>query len=156
MKVAEVAPAANVTEAGTVRVLLVVDKATAAPPVGAGPVNVTVHVELLEALRAVGTHARDVTVGRAPPVTSPPVADRGMFRPSADAAKLSIAIAVVTTPTASVRFTVATVPLAIVPPFIPYATQVYPRRTGAQLNDLLAAVSAGPAFTEIESRLARG
>ena len=156
MKVAEVAPAAKVTEGGTVRVGLVLDRATVAPPMGAGPVNVTVHVELLEALRAAGRHARDVTVGRAPPVTVPPVADRAMFHPSADAAKLLIAIAVVAAPTGSVRFTVATVPLAIMPASIPYATQVYPRVTGAQLNDLLAAVRAGPAFTVIETMFARG
>jgi hypothetical protein len=44
MKVAEVAPAATVTEAGTVRAELVLDKVTTAPPGGAGWVRVTVQV----------------------------------------------------------------------------------------------------------------
>ena len=42
LKVAEVAAAATVTEAGTVRVALVLVRATAAPPVGAAWVRVTV------------------------------------------------------------------------------------------------------------------
>ena len=44
MKVADLAPAATVTEAGTVRAELVLDKVTIAPPVGAGWVRVTVQV----------------------------------------------------------------------------------------------------------------
>jgi hypothetical protein len=44
LKVAEVAPAATVTDAGTVRVELVLVKVTVAPPVGAAWVRVTVHV----------------------------------------------------------------------------------------------------------------
>jgi hypothetical protein len=43
-KVAEVAVAATVTDAGTVRVELVFDKATLAPPLGAGWVKLTVQV----------------------------------------------------------------------------------------------------------------
>ena len=44
VKVAEVAVAATVTEAGTVNVELVFDKVTLAPPVGAALVSVTVQV----------------------------------------------------------------------------------------------------------------
>jgi hypothetical protein len=43
-KVAEVAAAATVTDVGTVRVELVFDKATLAPPLGAGWVKLTVQV----------------------------------------------------------------------------------------------------------------
>ncbi len=44
LKVAEVAPADTVTDAGTVRVELVLVSVTVAPPVGAASVRVTVHV----------------------------------------------------------------------------------------------------------------
>jgi hypothetical protein len=56
VKVAEVAAAATVTDAGTVRVALVFDKVTLAPPVGAALVSVTVQV--LDALdpRLLGLH----------------------------------------------------------------------------------------------------
>ena len=44
LKTAEVAAAVTVTDAGTVRVVLVLVRFTVAPPVGAALVNVTVHV----------------------------------------------------------------------------------------------------------------
>ena len=60
-KVAEVAAAATVTDAGTVSVELVFDKATLAPPLGAGWVKLTVQV--LEELdpRLVGLQEREET-----------------------------------------------------------------------------------------------
>jgi hypothetical protein len=59
--VAEVAVAATVTDAGTVRVELVFDKATLAPPLGAGWVKLT--VQMLEELdpRLVGLQEREET-----------------------------------------------------------------------------------------------
>ena len=61
LKVAEVAAAATVTDAGTVRVALVLVNVTAAPPVGAAWVRVTVQV--LEAFgpRVVGLQASEET-----------------------------------------------------------------------------------------------
>jgi hypothetical protein len=62
LKVAEVAAAATVTDAGTVRVALVLVRVTVAPPpVGAGWVRVTVQV--LEELgpRLVGVQASEET-----------------------------------------------------------------------------------------------
>ena len=61
LKVAEVAAAATVTEAGAVSVALVLVSVTAAPPVGAAWVRVTVHV--LEALgpRLVGLQVSEET-----------------------------------------------------------------------------------------------
>ena len=64
LKVADVAPAVTATEVGTVRVELLLDNVTLAPPVGAGCVKVTVQV--LEAFcpRLVGVHAReDINTG---------------------------------------------------------------------------------------------
>ena len=61
LKVAVVPAAATVTDAGTVRVALVLVKVTAAPPVGAALVSVTVQV--LEAFgpRLVGLQASEET-----------------------------------------------------------------------------------------------
>jgi hypothetical protein len=61
LKIAEVAAAETVTEAGTVRVELVLVRVTLAPPVGAGWVKVTVQV--LEAFcpRLVGLQASEET-----------------------------------------------------------------------------------------------
>ena len=61
LKVAEVDPAATVADAGTVRTVPVLDNVTAAPPVGAAFVSVTVQV--LEAFgpKLVGLHASDDT-----------------------------------------------------------------------------------------------
>ena len=44
LKLTDVAAAATVTEAGTVRLVLVLVRVTLAPPVGAALVSVTVHV----------------------------------------------------------------------------------------------------------------
>jgi hypothetical protein len=61
LKVAEVAAAATVTDAGTVRVALVLVRVTLAPPVGAGWVRVT--VQELEELgpRLVGLQVSEET-----------------------------------------------------------------------------------------------
>ena len=61
LKVAEVAAAATMTDAGTVSVALVLVRATAAPPVGAACVRVTVQV--LEAFgpRLVGLQTSEET-----------------------------------------------------------------------------------------------
>ena len=61
LNVAEVAAAATVTEAGTVRVELVFDSATLAPPLGAGWVSVTVQVLEEFGPRLVGLHASEDT-----------------------------------------------------------------------------------------------
>ena len=62
LKVPVVAPAATVIDAGTVSTVLLLVSVTAAPPVGAACVNVTVQV--LEAFcpRLVGLHASEETV----------------------------------------------------------------------------------------------
>lgn len=126
LKVAEVAPEATVTDAGTVRMEFVLDRLTAAPPVGAPLLRVTVHVELLEIFKMLTTQARELTVGNpAPPVTIPPVAEDGTKVPVPAAAMvLVIPIAVVVTPVAMVRFTIATVPFAMIPAFNPETTHV--------------------------------
>ena len=61
LKVADVAAAATVTEAGTVSVELVLVSVTLAPPVGAAWVKVTVQVLEEFCPRLVGLHASDET-----------------------------------------------------------------------------------------------
>ena len=61
VKVADVAAAATVTDAGTVSVELVFVSVTLAPPAGAGWVNATVHVEVELGPRFAGLHASDET-----------------------------------------------------------------------------------------------
>jgi len=61
LKVAVVAAAATVTEAGTVKVALVFVRVTAAPPVGAAFVSVTVQVLDAFGPKLVGLHAREDT-----------------------------------------------------------------------------------------------
>jgi hypothetical protein len=76
LNVVEVDAAGTVTDAGTVRLELVFVKDTLAPPAGALPLSLTVQVELLELPRLAGLQDSELTVGQAPPVTTPPVADR--------------------------------------------------------------------------------
>ena len=157
VKLADVAAATTATDAGTVRRELVLARATVAPPAGAAPVRVTVQVELPELFKEVVRQDREVTVGHAPPVTVPLVAESGMAVPAGEAATgLLTPIGVVIAPTAMVRFTTATVPFEMMPAFIPEATQLYVPELAAQLNVLLAAVRAAPALTEMETTLAGG
>jgi hypothetical protein len=126
LKLAAVAAGATTTDAGTVRVALLLARVTVAPPVGAAWLSVTVQVELPELFKAVGAQDREVTVGKAaPPVTIPPAAERRVAFPTDDAARLLLTpITVVVTPAAMVRLTTATVPFEMMPAFIPEATQV--------------------------------
>jgi hypothetical protein len=55
-KVAVVAPAATVTQAGMVRTVLVLDSVTAAPALGAATDKVMVHVEVARGAKVVGEH----------------------------------------------------------------------------------------------------
>ena len=61
MKVPVVAPAAIVTLAGVVAELLLSDNVTTAPPLGAGPFNVTVPVELAPPVTVVGFRVKEVS-----------------------------------------------------------------------------------------------
>src|SRR5258708_8375013 len=61
--VALVAPAATVTLEGTrAAVVLLLDNATAAPPVGAAPLSVTVPVDEFPPVTLVGFNARELSV----------------------------------------------------------------------------------------------
>ena len=126
LKVAVAAPAATVTEAGTVRTALLLDKVTSAPPVGAAPDRVTVQVEELEPLRLEGLQDKELTVGKeTPEVTVPPTPVRPMEEPVAEAATVLVTpMDMLVTPEATVRLMTATVPFKIVLALMPEARQV--------------------------------
>lgn len=63
VNVAEVAPAATVTEAGSVAALELSLRVTLAPPVGAGPLSVTVPVELVPPTTVAGLKLNAESVG---------------------------------------------------------------------------------------------
>ncbi|HWE22875.1 MAG TPA: hypothetical protein VG496_02945 [Myxococcales bacterium] len=68
VKVAVVAPAATVTDEGTVATdVLLLDSDTAAPPVGAPPVSVTVPFEVLPPRTLVGFNVSDESATDPPP-----------------------------------------------------------------------------------------
>ena len=62
-------------EAGTVRLELLSEIVTEAPPAGAAPLNVIVQVELPGVLTVVGVHAKEVMVGGAAGAASVKLAD---------------------------------------------------------------------------------
>jgi hypothetical protein len=65
VNVALLAPAATVTVAGTVAVdVLLLERETTAPPVGAGPLSVTVPVEGDPPVTLVGLSVSEETLGR--------------------------------------------------------------------------------------------
>ena len=64
MNVALVAPPAIVTLGGTLAAPLLLESATCAPPVGAGPLNVTVPVEEFPPTTLVGFSESEDRVGR--------------------------------------------------------------------------------------------
>jgi hypothetical protein len=69
-----VAAAATVTLAGTVRLALLLVRATGEPPVGAGPLKVTVQALVPGPVNEAGLQVRLLTVA-AGTVTTPPVAE---------------------------------------------------------------------------------
>jgi hypothetical protein len=63
VKLAVVVPAATVTLAGIVADVLLSDKVTTAPPLGAGPFSVTVPVELVPPVTVVGFRVKELSAG---------------------------------------------------------------------------------------------
>jgi len=70
VKLVVVAPAATVTEVGTVSAALLSETATLEPPVGAAWDNVTVQVALPPEMTVAGVHCKVVTVTGGVTVTS--------------------------------------------------------------------------------------
>lgn len=142
--------AAIATEAGTDRSDMLETIPTVAPPAPAGPLRFKVHVDVPAGFSVPGLQLNDeivktdwtiCTVAPAPVVVipSPPgVAPKALVTEMGADVPLA----------ASVTFTVATTPLAIVLSLSPAATQICPVALFAHVMLLLAAVSAGPATTD--------
>jgi hypothetical protein len=127
VNVAVVAAAATVTDGGTVSRGLLLEMATAVPPAGAAPLNVTVQLAVAEPAMLVGRHDTEVRAvdGGPPPVTTPPVGESVIAVPEPEAPRVLLSpIVVLVKPDAIVRFTVATVPFDIMLVLRPEARQV--------------------------------
>ena len=157
LKVFEVAAAATVTDAGTVRRALLSDSVTTTPPAGAGAVRVT--VQRLEALgpRVVGLQASAEISAEGATVMIPPVADKGMAPPAAAAPKvLMTPIEIEPALGASATVTTATLPFGIRLALRPAATQVYEFAPATQLMLLPEDVREEAGVTEKPVTLAEG
>lgn len=129
VKLAEVAPAATATEAGTDSAPVLLERFTVVPPAGAAGFSKTVHVDELPLVSDVGLHDSPVTVGNwtggveieiVPPVPvteigSPAaVVATGWISPTAMLCAEIVVVMVIS----------ATIPLAISVPFMPESRHV--------------------------------
>jgi hypothetical protein len=123
LNVAVVAPEATVTNAGTVSEALLLASVTLAPPAGAVWFSVTVQVPTALGFRLPGLQVRDDMAGRA---TTPlvPAETVSPSPPASTPIGLVTVIAVVPAVDASVSWTFATTPAAIVLVFSPVSRQV--------------------------------
>lgn len=157
LKVAVVAAAATVTDAGTVSVVLVFVKATVAPPAGAACVKVTVQVLVPFGPKLAGAHVNDDTsAAGACTVIVPPVPVIAVPVPPGNVATDPVTeIGTVEPPGAdpSPTVTVATAPLAIVAAFMPMAMHITVPVPALQVRVFPAAVSADPAVTVMDPML---
>ncbi len=127
VKLALLAPAGILTEAGTVRFALLSDKAITMPPLGAAALALTVQVATPGVLIVAGIHPTEVIVGWTVVtlVIVPPVPETGRKRPAASTADtLATLMEVLLTLELIATFTTATTPFAMVFAFRPLAMQV--------------------------------
>lgn len=163
VKVAEVEPAGTVTEAATGSIVLLLDRLTTVPPLGAASANVTVQVELAPEAKLVGEHCSEDKPGcQFVIVITPEVADMVSAAPFAKADPFVKAAAGLPTTMGTVEplvagervtVTVATTPLPIVEPVIPLATHVTEPLAELQVRVWPPLLSAAPpaATTEVAS-----
>jgi hypothetical protein len=150
LKVAAVEAAATVTDVGTVRVELVLVSVTLAPPLGAAPDRVTVHVAEDPEVRLAGEHCKPETVGMldkitliVPPVpvmfASVPLGNDPITLLIGSESRVALLVA------ERLAVTTATTPLLMAVAFIPDATHAKVPALELQLSVSPTAVSAGPA-----------
>ena len=158
LKLAVLAPAATVTEAGTVKAAMLLERVMIAPPVGAAPLRVTVQAEVELEPKEVGEQVKleIVPVAGAKTEIEPPVPEIAVPIPVGDDPAVPVMVRGATVPLAavpSVTVAVATVPLPITVAFMPLATQVTDPLAAPQDTVLPAAVRAGPAAKLMEAML---
>jgi len=128
-KLAEVAPAATATEAGTDSAPVLLERFTVVPPAGAAGLSDTVHVDELPLVNEVGRHDSPATVGSwtggAETEIVPPVPVTEIGSPAAVVATGWVnPTAVLCAEVAIVMVIAATIPFAISVPFIPDSRHV--------------------------------
>ncbi len=158
VNVAVVAPAATVTEAGTVTtVVLLLVSVTLDPPVGAACDNVTVQLDVPAEARVVGVHCSAVTIDSR--LMVPPVPETATNVPpgSVPIVLLITSESKVPAPLAGiVAVTTATTPVPMAVSFIPVARHVREPAPDTQESVSPADVSAEPATALSELILPAG
>jgi len=154
LNVVEVEPAATVAEAATGSMVLLLDRDTTVPPLGAAETSATVQVELAPEVRLVGEHCKEDKPGcQFRTATAPEVAEMLSADPFAKAAiGLLTAMGTVEPLVAGERVTVTvpTTPLPIVESVAPIATHVTVPLTELQVRVLPAVPRVAPAATTTE------
>jgi len=151
VKEAVVAAAATVTLAGTVKLTLLLVKATVEPPVGAGALKVTLQALVPGPVNEAGLQVRPVTVTGGGTFTTPPVAEVAIdiaVEDAEDAFMTWIGLLRLE-PEERTKLAVTTTPFGIVLAFRPLNRQVYEPFVPKQVRDLDAPVALGPAVTVI-------
>ena len=156
VKLAVVAPAATVTDAGTVSAALLSETVTLEPPAGAAAERLTVQFDLAPEARAAGVHCREETETVELTLMTPPLAETLTAAPAGDAPTtlvMEIASDELLLLLERVAVTTATTPEAIPDAFRPLARQVRDPAPETQLSVLPALVRAAPAvaFRELMS-----
>ena len=146
-KLAVVAPAATVTEAGTAKAApLLSERLTTVPPVEAGMETVTVQEVAAPEFRLLELHCSAETAGST--LIKPPAPETGTLVPSANAPIVLLIgreSRLLLLAGERVAETTATTPLPMALAFMPVARQVTEPAAELQLSVLPAAVNAGPA-----------
>ncbi|MBZ5634652.1 MAG: hypothetical protein LAO55_16135 [Acidobacteriia bacterium] len=148
-----VAPAPTVTSAGTVALGLLLDSATASPPLGAALLRVTVQAEDPGAFTVVGEHESALSAAVDwMTVMTPPVPEAGIAFPKASDATIplnAIGRLVLVLAGDIVMVAVATAPFPIAVVFTPKTTQVVEPPAAEQERLFPAAIAAELAVTLI-------
>jgi hypothetical protein len=149
LKTAAVAPAATVTLPGTVAFVLLLDRATWKPPLGAAWVKFTVQAEDPGVFTGFGAHETVLTDGVGCTVDctviTPPVPEAGIAPPRASDATIPLNVTgrlVLVLPVEIVSVAVATTPLAIAVVLIPKTRHVVEPPDAEQERLFPAAVMA--------------
>jgi len=156
VKFADVVPAGTVTDAGTGSSLVVLERATAAPPADANWFRVAVHVVAAPLVSDVGLQERPLNVGNGT-VTVPPVpvivsGAPAPFEPD----RLVIARVELTAEFDIVTLITATTPFSITESFSPDNWHVKVPDIGLQLMFLPAALALAPRVAVIDATLVAG
>lgn len=159
VKAALLLPAGTVTEAGTVKLVVLDPSVTVTPPDPAGPLRFTVQPDVPEEPRDPEVHETELTVTAAAGVSVmlPPLELIVSTAPAGEAPiALVTPIEAFVAPLVRVAVTTATTPFEMILVLLPETSQMYAADPPAQETDLPAEVEAAPAATLIVATLEAG